>query len=145
MNQVAIETPETVEFGGLVWKNTHRANLRGVDYRTFQPGVGNYRVYQYPLDDEQHVQGKWLWADDLIGILHPLPNPSHLDMEPSAIVQTREEAMQCCLEAKGKFIEQVCMLAQLFGAKNSDAYAAGFFAGRKVGMETAIRIIKESI
>lgn len=143
MSEIAVETPDTVEFGGLLWKLNHVAYGSGIEYRTYLPGIGDCRVYRYPPGDD-HCAGEWLWSAELRGLIYPLPRLSHLDMECSAIVPTMEEAMQGCLDAKGKYIEQVLMLAQLFGVKNRGDYEAGYFEGVKIGKENAIKAIREA-
>lgn len=145
MNEAIIEAQKTVEFGGLIWEINPEAYNGGVECRTYQAGVGEFRCYQYPLEAGCFSAGQWLWEARLNGLLHPMPRPSHLDMEISHIVPTRDEAMQCCLEAKGKFIEQVVMLAELFGVKNRGDYEAGFFEGKKAGKEEVIKAVKESL
>lgn len=117
------EKEATVEYGGLVWTPS---GIEGVvDFRTTQPDCGKYRICQYT--DDGHYQGCWHWHVDFISLIGPALKPSVLKMETGGIKDTRDEAIQACLDAKGNFIEDIKLLSMALGVGN---YPTGFMDGQ---------------
>lgn len=121
------EKAQAIEYGHLLWiPSAHVPN----EYRATRPGVGEFRVYQYPdVKDSGSCAGQWLWAVKFDQLVEEGAQPAILKMEASDIVDTREDAMLSCLDARGLFIEDLKrLLAQLCP---EDLYATGFRAGQE--------------
>lgn len=119
MNEIV--TPEaeaTVEYGGLVWIKSVRGDTP--EYEVTQPDCGSYRISQYTDQD------RWFWGVVFDSLVDREQFPRTLRMETSGIKETRADAMQACMEAKGKFIadiKQVC--AELGIGDYADGYTDG--------------------
>lgn len=122
--------PETVEYGGLIWaKNNDKA--AGVEYHATLPECGRFRVYQYP--EGSYSQGDWLWHVSFDTLVDAAHKPSIMQMEASQIVGPDiKEAMQACLDAKGKFIADIKQLSVQLGIGN---YPTGFMDGQAALVE----------
>ncbi len=118
--------PETIEFGGEVWKRTRLGEgEKGgmlVDYEI--EGEGARRVHRY--DDGRWLGSRRLWFGTV-------PVPRALDQDPYDIFDTQAEAMRYVLDltpdaAIAEVIEWLVTNRHLEG---SNAVQAGIAAGRK--------------
>jgi hypothetical protein len=136
----ATASASTIEYGALVWELNTTPYNDGVEYKTTMPGVGRFRIYQYPLKDENSSSaGRWLWSVNFDQLADSNSPPSVLRMEASRIVDTREEAMLDCLNARGAFINDMQqLLARLCPG---DAYANGFRAGQDALKQQIIEVL----
>lgn len=112
----------TVEYGGLVWTPSARENI--VDFLATQPDCGDYRISQYT---EGTSKGCWHWMVYFRCLIDPALKPSVLKMDTSGIEDTRDAAMQACLDAKGNFIADIKLLSMALGVGN---YPTGFMDGQ---------------
>ena len=115
------EAPETIEFGGVTWTRVEREE--GVDYETVING-DRARVHQYP-------DGDWLWHR-YIKVLKDVRS-SGMDDDLSAILATRDEAMQACFDAPMKMVEAMKTVLMAIGEDlDSIKYQHGFRDGQAV-------------
>ncbi|MCE5182336.1 MAG: hypothetical protein LLG15_11090 [Betaproteobacteria bacterium] len=122
MSEILSPSEETIEFGGLVWPKTDRAESD--EYTAVIPDCGNCRITQYA---EGYTKGAWHWMVYFDTLIDPLHKVSVLQMETRGIKPTREEAMQACLDAKDLFIKDI---KQLSFALSIGDYATGFKEGQ---------------
>lgn len=120
-----VKPPETIEYGNLVWTKTDCETR--FEYTSEQPECGSYYIYQYPFGDNSSCSGRWLWRVKFNTLLGA--KPAILNMEVSEIVvgTDPEEAMQACLDAKDKFVEDIKLLAMQLGIGN---YPTGYMDGQ---------------
>lgn len=117
-----VNTEDEFQYGGLVWRKSARKDA--IEYTATQQSAGSYRIYQYP---EGPSHGAWLWMVELDTLIDRSDRPSFIDMRGGRVVDTQEEALQSCLEAKDKFIADIKRLGLLLEVGN---YATGFMDGQ---------------
>lgn len=122
MNQTVETTIEqTIEYGGLTWERSSRCTEP--EYQSKDPEVGEFRIFQYAEDSS--CNGHWLWCAYLTKIS---PEIKFVALKPecSGIVETREIALNCCINARGQFLSEIQSLIAIL---NIGDYATGFRDG----------------
>jgi hypothetical protein len=123
MNQAKTAVPpETIEYSGIIWTKTNNTDN---EFIADHPEFGEIRVYQYPQDS--YSAGRWLWSVDFHKKLS-LDERLTFSIQISKIVGTdRDEAMQCCLNAKEILIHDIKYISLKLGIGN---YPTGFMDGQ---------------
>lgn len=116
--------PDSIEYGGVVWL---RDPDRSVPSYHATSNHIKLHVVQYTPDDD-YAPGRWCWQayfDDLPGI----ERPNVLSLNGGAIADTREDAMFCCINAYGSWLDDMQNLLRIL--RPDDQYAQGFRAGQE--------------
>ncbi len=122
-------TSETAsfEFGGVVWHQKENGWIE-VDV----DGVGHFTISQYPDKTNEYSFGKWCWRvyfnkiDSGWKVLSGDNEPKVVQTDCWGVVDTKEEAMQRCLDAQQDFIQDIQRIAFVLGFDN---YAMGLKDG----------------
>lgn len=131
MNVPTVVPTETVHYpdsfcrGGLEW---HRTDLgyAGIEYATAMQDRGELRIYQYPADN--YSAGRWLWSANLTTLLPAEFKLNCISIRDlGRIVDTQEEALSCCLNAKNLMEEDIKNISLYREVGN---YATGYLDGQ---------------
>lgn len=114
-------TPETIELHGLIWTRTENVQP---EYKSSNPDIGDFRVYQYPVGSNS--EGKWLWWADFTKIGRDFEF-KYLKTDACDIVDTREDAMVGCITARGFWQDEIKALMAKLGIGD---YDTGFKDGQ---------------
>ncbi len=129
-----VQRPETIEFGGLVWNKTGRDEQV---YKTSQAGCGEYRISQYG-EDSGYCAGRWHFAVEFKFTTTPEFKTAVLMMEARGVIDTRDEAMQACLDAKDKFIADLKNLSVVLGLND---YFLGYLEGQAALSKSVMEVL----
>ena len=134
MQTATEQAQENIEFHGMIWCRTKN---KSPEYTTISPDVGEFRISQYPVDSGLFNAGRWFWSVDFTKIRREF-NFTHLRVDASDIVDTREEAMVGCLTARGFWLDEIKTLMAKLGIGD---YATGF----KDGQYAIAKVVQEAL
>ena len=108
---------ETIAFGGVAWEDRSGDKPRFIA----MDGADKFYISQY--NDNGSCHGRWHWKRAFYVIEKADPSGA-IENHMSGIVDTREEAMLACIDAKNRLPQIIRILARELGIET--AYEQGY-------------------